>query len=218
MPLTFLNSTCAIIDPTLQTEVLDYRICTFIHLTLKPNQSSNGRNYFPFLTAGHDIWEYLNTVCWELQDFSSYRLKVNNCLGFTDYYTHPEEVSKCQRCASSSCPVFQVLQVFAAASPGHSFSCSIYALDFLLCFSQAQKQEGGKEGKGSLMFITTGNIRLHGWKLRVFLFRNSLSIPYNVEKPPHPQEKPMQRNSAILCRQFCLSFKVHRLKIQHYYI
>lgn len=38
-----------------------------------------------FLSATHNIQESPETVCWELQDFTCYRLKVNNSLGFIDY-------------------------------------------------------------------------------------------------------------------------------------
>lgn len=46
MPLRFLNSAGAIIEPITKIQFLSYSFCTFIHLTLEPNQFSGGRNYF----------------------------------------------------------------------------------------------------------------------------------------------------------------------------
>lgn len=56
MPLTFLNSACAILDAIMEIQVLNYRICTFIHLAVKPSLLT-AEIISLFLTAGHDIQE-----------------------------------------------------------------------------------------------------------------------------------------------------------------
>lgn len=112
-----------------------------------------------FLTATHNIRESPKTVCWELQDYTSYRLKVNNSLGFTDCYTHPGEVSECCGHVSSSCPVFKVLQDFAAAS-------TQYTLWISFCFSprlqsrRVQRRMGGCLS-GHSGSPQPGNARMH---------------------------------------------------------
>lgn len=133
------------------------------------------------------------TVCWELQDFTSYRLKVNKSLGVTGYYTHPGQVSKCQRHAPSSCPVFKVLQEFAAASPVHSSPAAQYTLWISFCVSpglQSRRAERRARGclSGHSCSSQPGNAGLHGQQPRGFLFRHSLSVPYAVEKQPPPNK------------------------------
>lgn len=162
MPLTFLNSACAILDPIMEIQVLNYRICTFIHLAINPSLLT-AEIISLFLTAGHDIQEYPKTLSWQLQDFTSYRLKVTNSLGFTDYYTHPGEVSECQRRASSSCLVFKVLQEFPALPQGAPLLLLNIPSGFPFVFLPGSEARGWRGGRGgsvrSLMFITTGEHR-----------------------------------------------------------
>lgn len=153
MPLTFLNSACAILDPIMEIQVLNYRICTFIHLAVKPSLLT-AEIISLFLTAGHDIQEYPKTLCWELQDFTSCRLKVNNSLGFTDYYTRAGEVSECQKRASSSCLAFKVLQEFPALPQGAPLLLLNIPSGFPFVFSPGSKARGWKGGWGGICQVT----------------------------------------------------------------
>lgn len=150
-----------------------------------------------FLTAGYGIWEHPDTVC---QGFTSYRVKANNSLGFTDHYAHPGEVNNCQRCASSSCPALKVLQEFAAVSPEHSSPDAWYTLWIPFVFPLGlQSRKVGRRVRKSLLDHSCSSqllgVRLHGQKCRSFLFRHT-SVFHMQLKNSCPTNK---ENAGIFC-------------------